>query len=71
MDDHPGRLVDNEQVLVFPGDAEVHLLGDERRGVGGKFDEDVLSARQPMALGAGLAVDEDGPSGDQSFCQAS
>ena len=70
MNDDAGRLVDDEQVLVLPRDAEVHLLGDERRGVGRQLDEDVLPTRQPMALGAGLAVDEDGPVGDQPFGEA-
>ena len=71
MNHDAGGLVDNEQVLVLPCDAEVHLLGDKRCRVCRQLDEDVLPTCQPMAFGAGLTVDEDGPIGDQSFCQAS
>ena len=71
MNHDAGGLVDDEQVLVLPRDAQVHLLGDERRSVCRQLDEDVLPTCQPMALGAGLTVDEDGAIGDQSFGQAS
>ena len=70
MNHDTGGLVDDEQVLVLPGDAEVHLLGDERRRVGRQLDEDILPTCQPMALAAGLTVDEDGSLRDQAFGEA-
>ena len=67
MDDEPGRLVDDEQVVVLVGDP---YLG-RRRSVGlpegAALDADLLPARQPVALGTRLAVDEHRPGGQQPF----
>ena len=65
MDDDSRRLVDDQQVLVLPGDVQVHRLRLERRSVRRQLDDDVLPALQPVALDAGLAVDEDGAARDQ------
>jgi hypothetical protein len=67
MDDEPRRLVDDQQVLVLPGHAQVHGLGLERSCVRRELDEDVLPALEAMALRPGLAVDEDRPARDQAL----
>jgi hypothetical protein len=57
--DDPGGLVDDEQVLVFPGDPERQLLGCERgRGAFGDLERELLPALEPVALRSRLAVDE-------------
>ena len=51
VDDDARRLVDDEQVLVLPGDVQVHRLRlERRRASGGQLDDDVLPALQPVAL---------------------
>jgi hypothetical protein len=58
VDDRPGRLVDDEQVLVLIGDSEVDRLRDEGRGRRGRLELDLLPALEPVALRAAGAVDE-------------
>jgi hypothetical protein len=66
MDDHPGRLVDDEQVLVVVGDPELALLGLESVLVAfGDVDLDAFSALEPTALRSPLAVDPHGAGGEQ------
>jgi hypothetical protein len=61
MDDNPGRLVDDEQVLVLVGDAKAQLLRLERfRADRAAVELDRLAARKPKALGAVAAVDAHG-----------
>ena len=64
VDDETGRLVDDEQVLVLPGDVEVHRLRRELDRLG-QLDDHVLPALEPVALGPPLAVDEHGAARDQ------
>ena len=68
MDDDAGGLVDDEQVLVLPGDRE-RRGGGLRRGPGGGLDRrghrDPLAARERVALRAGDAVDGDRAGVDQ------
>src|SRR5881397_819794 len=57
VDDDPGRLVDDEQVLVFISDAEVEVLGLELRLAPlGEGELETLSLGQPVALRPGGAV---------------
>ncbi len=65
MDDDPRGLVDDEEVLVLPGDRQLHLLGCERLRRGGKLDHDLLAALEPVALRPRAAVDEDGAVRDE------
>jgi hypothetical protein len=58
VDDDPGRLVDDEEVLVLVGDPERHLLRLQRSGGRRRLELDRLAAREPVALGARLAVDQ-------------
>ena len=58
MDDDARRLVDDEEVLVLPGDVELHRLGRERLRRGGKLDHDLLAALEPVALRPRPTVDE-------------
>jgi hypothetical protein len=58
VDDHPGRLVDDEQVLVLVRDRKVDGLRDERRRRRGWLELDLLPALEPVALRAAGAVDE-------------
>jgi hypothetical protein len=61
MDDDPGRLVDDEEVLVLKGDPQLALLGFERDGLGLRHrDLEGLPALEPVTLRAPLAVDADG-----------
>ena len=64
VDDEPGRLVDDEQVLVLPDDRDVQHLGLQL-GRLRDLRRDLLPALEPEALGPGLAVDEDGAARDQ------
>ena len=60
VDDDTGRLVDDEQVLVFVRKSQLHRLGHElaerRRG---RFELDLLPACEPVALRTPLAVHAD------------
>jgi hypothetical protein len=56
--DDPGRLVDDEQVLVLVGDPERQLLGLEARLRLGGLEGDLLATLESMTLGPRLAVDE-------------
>jgi hypothetical protein len=53
------RLVDDEEVLVFVGDPERDVLSRERGLRSRSAELDGLAAREPVALGARAAVDED------------
>jgi hypothetical protein len=57
--DDAGRLVDDEQVLVLPGDAQRHrLVALDRCGACGRLERDLLPALEPPRLRAALPVDE-------------
>ena len=59
MDDDSGRLLDDEQVLVFVRGPEVDLLRLQRRGCGRwKVDLELFPTLQTMALRLYCAVDE-------------
>jgi hypothetical protein len=59
VDDDPRRLVDDEQMFVLVGDSERELLGLELPGLRrGRFEAQLLPAREPVALGPRLPVDE-------------
>ncbi len=42
VDDDAGRLVHHDEMLVLPGDMEIHLLRDERSGLVRKLDLELL-----------------------------
>jgi hypothetical protein len=67
MNDHTGRLVDDEQVLVLPGDLEAGRLGlhGRHRGRIGQLHADLLSGKQPVALRTRQTVDEHNAVRDQ------
>ena len=70
VDDEPGGLVDDEQVLVLPDDRNVdrlRLQRSRRRDLGG----DLLPTLQPEALRPTLAVDEHGSGRDQPLGERS
>jgi hypothetical protein len=68
MDDHAGRLVDDEQVLVLVGDPELPLLGNECLGCGrNPLQLDLFPALEPVALGAGGAVDANAAGREQAL----
>ena len=59
MDDEAGRLVDDQQVLVLVGDAEVHRLRLERRTRRlRRLELELLAALELPALRPRAAVDE-------------
>ena len=59
MDDDPGRLVDDEEVLVLVGDPKLHRLGLEpARCRARRLELDRLPAAQPEALRARRPVHE-------------
>ena len=66
VDDDARRLVDDEQVLVLPGDAQVDVLGHQLRlGALGRLELELLPAGDPVALRARGAVHGDGAGGEQ------
>ena len=66
--DDPGRLVDDEQVLVLVGNAERHVLRFDRRRRGlGRLELDLLPALEAMALGTQLSVDSHDTSGQEAL----
>jgi hypothetical protein len=70
VDDEPGRLVDDEQVLVLVGDPQVErLLLQLGRGEDSGVQRDLLAADQLMALRARLPVDGDGAGGQETLCR--
>jgi hypothetical protein len=59
MDDHPGRLVDDEEVLILVGDREPEFLRLELRRRGRRpLDDERLAACEPVALCPPNSVDE-------------
>jgi hypothetical protein len=71
MDDHSGRLVDHEQVLVLVGDPQFALLRRERLLLAlDDVDLDELSALEAVAFRPPFAVHEDRAAGEESlsFC---
>ena len=58
VDDDSGRLVHDEEVLVLEGDPQREVLGLERGLRLGRLEGDLLPAREAVALGPRLAVDE-------------
>ena len=56
MGGHADRLVHDDEVLVLPRDAEVHLLRDERARIVGELDVDVLPALEPVAVAEPVAA---------------
>ena len=68
MHDEPGRLVHDQQMLVFVGDPQVALLGLERDGLRlRRVDLERLAAGQPVALGSRLAVDPNAAGREQAL----
>ena len=68
MDDDPGRLVDDEQVLVLVHDGQIELLGLESALASLRdVDLELLTSLEPVALAAGRAVDEDVAVAEQAF----
>jgi hypothetical protein len=68
VDDHAGRLVDDEQVLVLVCNPQVARLRLQNRlHPLARVDLDELPAHQPVALRPGLAVNPNGPARDQTF----
>ena len=66
--DHAGRLVDDQQVLVLPGNAKRRRLALlRRRRLLGLVDVDRLAARQDVALGPRPAVDQHAAGLDQAL----
>jgi hypothetical protein len=66
MDDHPGRLVDHEEVLVLVRDSQVALLGLEIPfGALGDLHLDELAALEPVALRPAFAVDAHRTGGEE------
>ena len=62
------RLVDDEQVLVLPDNAQVEILGLEGTWLTlGCIEFDRLSSREPVALGAFRPVDQNLARVEQSF----
>ncbi len=69
MDDDTGRLVDDEQVLVLPGDVQARGLGF-RLQLGRSFrwlETNLLTPAEPVALRPSDTVHEHFPSGDESL----
>src|SRR5438477_8102086 len=59
VDDEPGRFVDDDQVVVFVGDPQVHLLRRQGRLRSlRRLELDLLATGQAMALDLTSAVDE-------------
>ena len=69
MDDDAGGLVDDEQMLVLPGDREACRLGFRLRlGRSCRWLEaHLLAAGEPVALRPSDSVDEHGSPGDEPF----
>ena len=68
VDDEPGRLVDDEQVLVLVGDPQVERLVRARaRRSRARLELDLLPALEPVALRARDAVDEHRAGGEQAL----
>ena len=67
MHDDAGRLVDDEEVLVLPGDRDRRLFRDElRRGLHGRFELELFTASQPVTLRPRGSVDEHTAVGKQA-----
>jgi hypothetical protein len=70
VDDQPGRLVDDEQVLVLVGDPQVErLLLQLGRGEDSGVELDLFATGQPVALRARFPVDGDGAGGQETLCR--
>jgi hypothetical protein len=69
VDDQPGRLVDDDQVVVLEQDHERHRLGlgDQRRGRPHPHDDLVAGAQLDARLGCRRAADEDVALVDQAL----
>src|SRR5437762_9995920 len=68
MDDEPGRLVDDEEVLVLVRDDQLHLLRLEgARHRTGRLELELLAAGEPRALRARGAVHEHAAVAEQAF----
>jgi hypothetical protein len=64
--DDAGGLVDDEQMLVLVGDADVDRLGLQlRRGFGGGLELELLPTFEPVALRARAPVEADRAGGDE------
>jgi hypothetical protein len=70
MDDHAGRLVDDEQMLVLPSDPQVALLGDERATRAGitRLEFDLFPTGEPVALRERAPVDPNCGCLEQPLC---
>src|ERR671922_489407 len=67
VDDDAGRLVDDQQLVVFVRDPELDLLGRELRSGFGRFVFDLLPTSEPTALGRRLAVNRHTAGLEQPF----
>src|SRR6266516_3716284 len=68
MHDEPGRLVHDQQMLVFVGDPQVALLGFELEGLRLRpIDLERFAAGEPVALGTRRAVHTNGAAREQAL----
>ncbi len=68
MDDHAGRLVHHEQVLVLVDDCDLQFFRHQRRLVL-EHDHDIVARRHTVALRARLAADARAAGRDQALCK--
>jgi hypothetical protein len=67
MDDDAGRLVDDEQVLVLVGDAEVDAGGPDPLPAFRRLEDDLVALLDAVALRPGSATDGDAARIEQPF----
>ena len=68
MNNEPGRLVHDQQVVVLVGDPQIALLGLERDEFRlRRLDLERLAAGEPVALRAQLAINANGPCREQAL----
>jgi hypothetical protein len=72
VNDEPGRLVDDDEIVVLVGDPKIHRLRNElRRPVTlRRVELEFLPAHESPALGDRLPIDEDGLCFEQALGDA-